>query len=62
MDRIVKLQEVQTITGLSRSVIYRLLAQGAFPAQVDTGARMTAWKRSAVQEWVASCGTKAATV
>jgi prophage regulatory protein len=59
-DRIVRLKEVLVITGLSRSVLYRLCSQGAFPAQVDTGVKQATWRHSDVQTWIATRGAKAA--
>ena len=35
-DRIIRLRTVLALTGLSRSIIYRKIAEGRFPQQVRT--------------------------
>ena len=53
--RILRLKDVQHITGLSRSTIYAEIARGNFPKQIRlTGARSVGWHESAVIEWVES--------
>ena len=41
-DRIVRLKTVLARTGLSRSTIYRKIAEGAFPAQLKISTNGTA--------------------
>ena len=53
--RILRLKEVQRMTGLSRSTIYAEIAKGKFPKQVKlTGARSVGWHESAVTQWIES--------
>ena len=53
--RILRLQEVITLTGLSRSTIYSEISKGNFPKQVQlTGARSVGWYETAVIEWIES--------
>ncbi len=53
--RIVRLKEVQRMTGLSRSTIYAEIARGHFPKQIRlTGARSVGWHESAVIQWIES--------
>ena len=53
--KILRLKEVQRMTGLSRSTIYAEIAKGRFPRQVKlTGARSVGWYESAVIEWIES--------
>jgi prophage regulatory protein len=52
---ILKLPEVQQRTGLSRSQIYSLIAQGRFPSQVKLGgvrARASGWVDAEINEWI----------
>lgn len=44
--------EVAKLTGLSRSQRYRLVADGLFPAPVRIGKRVSAWKASAIRQWL----------
>lgn len=53
-DRILRRPEVQTRTGLSRSTIYAMLAEGAFPAPVRLGARAVGWPESEIAAWLES--------
>jgi len=48
-----RLREVRTITGASRSTIYALEAAGKFPRRVKLGMRAVAWIESEVQAWIA---------
>jgi len=49
-----KLKEVQKLTGLSRSSIYAYIDKGLFPAQVKLGLRSVAWVESEIESWVDS--------
>ncbi len=42
-ERIVRLKTVIARTGLSRSTIYRKIAEGTFPAQLQISANGTGW-------------------
>ena len=48
-----RLPEVKSVTGLSKSSIYDLIQANSFPAPVPLGERTVAWVRSEVQEWAA---------
>jgi prophage regulatory protein len=50
--RIMRLPEVKTITGLSRSTIYFRIAEGTFPKQVSLGGRAVGWLENEIQEWL----------
>ncbi|CAI8342349.1 MAG: Uncharacterised protein [Gammaproteobacteria bacterium] len=50
-NRLVRLPEVLAITGLRRSTIYKLIAQGDFPAPYKLTRRAVAWKQSDINEW-----------
>lgn len=51
-DRIVRLNTVLARTGLSRSTIYRKMAEGTFPAQFKISTNGTGWKESDINRWV----------
>jgi prophage regulatory protein len=38
--------------GLSRTAIYRLIAEGQFPRQVCIGPRTVAWCQDALEAWI----------
>ena len=52
-DRIVRLRTVLARTGLSRSTIYRKIAEGTFPAQLKISANGTGWHESEINRWIA---------
>lgn len=52
-DRLLRLPEVQRLTGLGRSAIYEQMQLGIFPRSVKAGSRATCWSEAAVQMWIA---------
>ena len=47
-------EEVQDRTGLSRSAIYRLMREGDFPPPRRLGQRAVRWRESDLEAWLAS--------
>jgi prophage regulatory protein len=52
-ERIIRLRTVLDRTGLSRSTLYRKVAEGTFPRQVPISIHGTGWYESAVNRWIA---------
>ncbi|MEZ5735903.1 MAG: AlpA family transcriptional regulator [Novosphingobium sp.] len=52
-ERIIRLKTVLDRTGLSRSTIYRKIAEGTFPSQVKISIHGAGWHESAINEWIA---------
>lgn len=52
-DRLLRLPEVQRLTGLGRSAIYQQMQEGVFPRSVKVGPRAATWSEAAVQSWIA---------
>jgi prophage regulatory protein len=52
-DRLLRLPEVQRLTGLRRSAIYEHMQQGIFPRSVKVGPRAATWSEAAIQAWIA---------
>lgn len=51
--RLLRLPDVLAQTGLSRSLLYQLMARGVFPRPVSVaGTRVRAWSATAVSEFV----------
>ena len=46
-----RLQAVIRVTGLSRSTLYRLIADKRFPRPVRLGPRAVAWRHSDIDAW-----------
>ena len=47
----IKRQAVEQITSLSRSEIYRRIAAGTFPKQINLGPKSVVWNEAEVQAW-----------
>ena len=54
MNRLIRLSEVEYLTGLKKSEIYKRIKEGRFPLAVKLGARAVAWKSVEIEEWIES--------
>jgi predicted DNA-binding transcriptional regulator AlpA len=52
-DRLLRLPEVERLTGLRRSAIYAQMERGTFPRSVKAGLRTATWSEAAIQFWIA---------
>ncbi|MGF6665004.1 putative DNA-binding transcriptional regulator AlpA [Paraburkholderia atlantica] len=50
--QLLRLADVKARTGLSRTTIYRFIADGKFPRNFPIGARAVAWLESDVTQWI----------
>lgn len=53
LERIIRLKTVLARTGLSRSTLYRKIAEGTFPPQVRISIHGAGWHESAINGWIA---------
>ena len=53
-DRLLRRCEVEAITGMSRSSIYRLMQNGEFPRPVRVGPVAVRWRESDIKAWLDS--------
>jgi len=53
-SRLVRMPVVLDRTGLSRSALYRLIADDDFPQPVKLTERSTAWVEGEVDDWIAN--------
>ena len=51
-DSIIRLKTVLSRTGLSRSTIYRKIAEGTFPPQIQISIHGAGWHESAISRWI----------
>ena len=51
----IRLKEVLSICGKSRSSVYASIKNGNFPAPVKVGGRSSAWLKSEVLQWAQCC-------
>ena len=46
--------DVEALTGLSRSTIYKFMKDGTFPKAVKIGSRAVGWRRADIDDWLSS--------
>lgn len=51
-DRFMRLPEVISTCGLSRSSLYDLIARDRFPSQISLGGKNVAWLASEIEDWM----------
>lgn len=51
-ERIIRSDEVQELTGLSRTTIWRMENKGDFPRRVPLGTGSVGWKLSEIKDWI----------
>lgn len=51
IDPILRIRDVVRVTGLSKTSLYRLIAEGAFPPPVQLGRQAVGWRGSSIQRW-----------
>lgn len=54
IDRLLRRRQVEEMTGLSRSSIYRLMRTQEFPVAVKVGPAAVRWKESDITSWLES--------
>jgi len=53
-ERALRLRQVSQLTGLGRSMIYQMQAEGRFPQRIKLGDRAEGWLESEVRGWLAT--------
>ena len=51
-ERLLRLPDVEVLTGLKKSSIYDLMRRGEFPAAVKLSRRAVCWSQSSVQQFI----------
>jgi predicted DNA-binding transcriptional regulator AlpA len=52
VDRIIRAKEVQDLTGLSRTTLWRMENREDFPRRVGLGGNLVGWRWSEVRQWI----------
>jgi prophage regulatory protein len=55
-QRMLRLPEVCSVSGLQRSSIYRYVSEGRFPAPIKVGIRSVRWRMEDILAWRANVG------
>ena len=56
--RILRRPQVEACTGLSRSTLYAMMAEGAFPQPIKLGKRAVGWSEVCIAQWLAERPTR----
>tara|TARA_R100000935_G_C2802270_1_gene151045 strand:+ start:664 stop:855 length:192 start_codon:yes stop_codon:yes gene_type:complete len=59
-ERLMRRNEVEATTALSRAAIYAKMADGSFPKPVRIGKRAVAWRQSDIAAWIEQCAADSA--
>ena len=51
-DRLLRLPDVISRVGLSKTTIYQFISEGKFPNGVHLSTRCTRWQESAIDRWI----------
>ncbi|MBX9605273.1 MAG: AlpA family phage regulatory protein [Gammaproteobacteria bacterium] len=54
LDRFLRRDAVESLTGLSRSAIYAAMRAGTFPSPVRIGKSAVAWRACEIEDWQAA--------
>ena len=52
MNRLLRLPDVEAVTGLKHTTIYKKMAEGGFPPRVRLGVRAVGWLESDIERWI----------
>ena len=52
--RLMRLPEVLSVCGISRSLLYKMMSQGTFPQKVRINSRAVGWRECDIKLWLAS--------
>lgn len=55
--KILRLPEVQELTSLSSTTIYRRISEGTFPRQIRLGANTVGWFDTEIDAWLEECAS-----
>lgn len=53
-NKLLRLPQVESRTGLKKSTIYDRIKQGTFPISVKLGAKAVAWRSDEIEAWIES--------
>jgi prophage regulatory protein len=54
MPELIKISEVCSLAGVSRSCVYRWIQRGGFPRPVNIGVKCSRWDKADVMAWYVS--------
>lgn len=57
-DRLLRLEQVKEIVGLGKTLIYRLVGAGDFPAPYKPVGSVARWSENEVNAWLTACAAR----
>ena len=51
-EQLLRRKEVEQLTSLSRTSIYRLMARNDFPQKIELAPKIVVWRKSEVLNWI----------
>lgn len=51
-DRLLRISQVKELTGMGKTMIYRLVRAGRFPQPYKPGGYASRWSESEVSDWI----------
>lgn len=51
---VVRMPDVQVMTGMSRATVYRMMKDETFPSQIQLSPRAVGWLRTEIEQWIAN--------
>jgi len=54
MEKVLKLPELKSATGLGKTAIYDLMQEGGFPRPIRLSQRAVGWISSEIEQWLAA--------
>jgi prophage regulatory protein len=52
-NRLLRWRDLHAVVGLSHTEVYRRMAAGQFPRQIQLGPKSVAWSETEVTNWIA---------
>ncbi len=52
----IRIKELEAMTGLPKSTIYRMAREGRLPKPVKLAQRASGWRKSEIDQWAATRG------
>lgn len=53
-QKILRLDDVKRVTGLSKTAVYGQIKRGAFPRPIQLAPRAVGWRADDIDNWIAS--------
>jgi prophage regulatory protein len=51
-SKLIRIEEVSSITTLAKSTIWAKVANGAFPKPIKLGTNVSVWRESDIADWI----------